>query len=219
VWQQAWRAADESVEGLCAAEFSGSLTEPGVARIVARQAAKAGGLFLGNSMPIRDFDAFACVPSPVPVIGNRGASGIDGNLATAAGAAYQLGRPVVALIGDLTALHDLNSLALLQTAPVIVVIVNNQGGGIFRFLPLPVAEADLQTYWETPHAMNFQAAAAQFGLNWDCPQSGEDLERALEYAVREGKSRILEVRTDRADNLARHRAFGEKVKGFALWKS
>jgi len=218
-WAPAWQAADAAVERLCRQEIDGSLSEPAVARIVARQAARAGGLFLGNSMPVRDFDAFGCPPSPLPALGNRGASGIDGNIATAAGAAFHLGRPVVALLGDLTALHDLNSLALLRAAPVVVVIVNNSGGGIFRFLPLPVPEPDLQTYWETPHTMDFQAAAAQFGLPWRRASTPADLEQSLAEAIRVGSSAILEVVTDRAENLALHRTFAERVKILPLWQT
>lgn len=218
-WLQVWEDADQAVEALCVQEWDGKLTEPSIARMVARQAGKAGALFVGNSMPVRDFDSFGEVPTPLVILGNRGASGIDGNLATAAGAAFQLGKPVVALVGDLTALHDLNSLALLKRASVIVVVVNNHGGGIFRFLPLPVPEPDLRTYWETPHELNFQSAAAQFGLEWQQPPTAADFERELSDAIREGHSCILEVQTDRAENLAQHRAFGEKVKQLTLWKS
>jgi 2-succinyl-5-enolpyruvyl-6-hydroxy-3-cyclohexene-1-carboxylate synthase len=216
-WGDAWRSADQLAEALCIAEIDAVLTEPSVARITARRAVAAGGLFLGNSMPVRDFDSFAAPEEPLRVIGNRGASGIDGNIATAAGAAHRLARPLVALMGDLTALHDLNSLAFLRVAPLILVIVNNGGGGIFRFLSLPVPEDDLRTYWETPHAMDFRSACAQFGLPWERAATTGEFDRILGESIAKGASAVIEVATDRAANLDFHRDIAGKVKALPLW--
>ena len=95
------------------------------------------GSCVASSMPVRDLDTYAAAGgAPVPVAANRGASGIDGTVATAAGFARGLGRPVTLLIGDLALLHDLNSLAMLRDVPVVVVVLNNDGGGIFSFLPV-----------------------------------------------------------------------------------
>jgi 2-succinyl-5-enolpyruvyl-6-hydroxy-3-cyclohexene-1-carboxylate synthase len=218
-WSEAWMAADRQAEALCVGEIDSLLSEPSVARITARRAVQAGGLFVGNSMPIRDFDAFASPEGPLRVLGNRGASGIDGNIATAAGAAHRLDRPLVALMGDLTALHDLNSLALLRVAPVILVIVNNGGGGIFRFLSLPVPENDLRTYWETPHAMDFRSACAQFGLPWQRAVTPGELDALLRDRIAEGSSAVIEVATDRSENRDFHDSLAAKVRALPLWDS
>ncbi len=117
----------------------GQLTEPSVARIISKLAPANSGLFMGNSMPIRDMDMFAAKSGKSLVItANRGASGIDGNIAAAAGFAKGLGRECTAIIGDLTFLHDLNSLAMIKdlNQPFVLVVLNNNGGAIFSFLPI-----------------------------------------------------------------------------------
>ena len=96
------------------------------------------GLVVASSMPVRDLDTYAATGgAPVLVAANRGASGIDGTVATAAGFARGLGRPVTLLIGDLALLHDLNSLAMLRDVHVVVVVLNNDGGGISPSYPSP----------------------------------------------------------------------------------
>ncbi len=201
-WRAAWIEADAATNNFLCTRFDhGDLSEPVIARMVGKHAQV---LFLGNSMPVRDFDA---CDNPVRtggrlVFGNRGASGIDGNVGTIAGVARGCGRAVVALLGDLAVLHDLNSLALLRGLPVTLVVVNNDGGGIFRFLPLSVSEADRERLWETPHGMDFAQAAAQFGIPYDRIEGARALEDFLTSPC--DGPRILECRTDRAENHALH---------------
>src|SRR5690606_32470191 len=114
-----------------------ALSEPLAARLVAGHLPQGHGLFLASSMPVRDMDAFAAPGGGrAPVASNRGASGIDGTISAAAGYARGLGAPVTLVAGDLALLHDLNALALLRDLPVVVVAINNHGGGIFSFLPI-----------------------------------------------------------------------------------
>jgi 2-succinyl-5-enolpyruvyl-6-hydroxy-3-cyclohexene-1-carboxylate synthase len=178
-----------------------ALTEPGVAREVAR-ACGAGGsaVFLGNSMPVRDFDSCvdAVTERPVCVFGNRGASGIDGNIATMAGVAMGAKIPVIGILGDLTVLHDMNSLPLLRGLPVTLVVINNGGGGIFRFLSLPVDESLI----EAPHGWDFEKVAAQFGLEYHRLVTRHAL--ATHLRERPTGPRVLECPTDRAANHALH---------------
>lgn len=143
-WSLAWKSADTSAERLLQQQLGASdtLSEPEISRLIARAAFSLNHtLFLANSMPVRDFDSSAesFGTKLLPVFGNRGASGIDGNIATIAGVAMASDRSVLAVIGDLAALHDLNSLPLLLNQSITLVIVNNHGGGIFRFLPLAVS--------------------------------------------------------------------------------
>ena len=178
------------------------LHEPGIARLVSEE---AEALFVGNSMPIRDTDLFGR-PRPERLAVQRGASGIDGLIATAAGWADGHGRPTVALLGDLSTLHDVSSLTLLaqQTVPLKLVIVNNGGGGIFSFLPVSGFRAGFETHFATAHPFGFAQLAKAFGIPYRCPR---DLD-ALRDALREPDTAtmIIEVITDRASNIALHRA-------------
>jgi 2-succinyl-5-enolpyruvyl-6-hydroxy-3-cyclohexene-1-carboxylate synthase len=184
------------------------ISEPGVARAVSRLLPEGHGLVLAASMPVRDADMFAVTEgAPALVAVNRGASGIDGTVATAAGFARGLGRPVTLLIGDLALLHDLSSLALLRDPaqpPVTVVAVNNDGGGIFHFLPIARHEDVFEPFFGTPHGMGFEHAARQFGLAYTHPETASGFEAAYAEAAASGRSQIVEVRTERAANRALH---------------
>jgi isochorismate synthase/2-succinyl-5-enolpyruvyl-6-hydroxy-3-cyclohexene-1-carboxylate synthase/2-succinyl-6-hydroxy-2,4-cyclohexadiene-1-carboxylate synthase/O-succinylbenzoate synthase len=183
---EAWTAIDAEL-----ATVAPQLTEPHVARLLARALPPGEALFLGNSMPIRDFDAYgtpsasaARVDSATPrsvytqsrqfsgvgaaVAANRGASGIDGVLSTAAGFADGLGRGCTLVVGDLSFLHDINGLNLLRNgesrSPLTVVLINNGGGGIFSFLPIAdeLPEDEFTPLWATPQ--NVDLAGMQHEL-------------------------------------------------------
>jgi 2-succinyl-5-enolpyruvyl-6-hydroxy-3-cyclohexene-1-carboxylate synthase len=128
-------------------------------------------------------------------------------VATAAGVARGLDAPVLLLIGDLALLHDLNSLALLRDPnqpPVTVVAVNNDGGGIFHFLPIAEHDGVFEPYFGTPHGLGFEHAAAQFGLTYYRPDAPSALAAALASARTNAASTLIEVRTDRTENRALH---------------
>ncbi|VTR58936.1 2-succinyl-5-enolpyruvyl-6-hydroxy-3-cyclohexene-1-carboxylate synthase [Actinobacillus pleuropneumoniae] len=109
--------------------------------------ATSGNLFIGNSLFVRLVDALCKLPEGYPVYTNRGASGIDGLIATMAGVAKGSGQPTVGVIGDISALHDLNSVSLLNkiSHPCILFVINNSGGAIFDMLPVE-AQAKEQFY-------------------------------------------------------------------------
>jgi 2-succinyl-5-enolpyruvyl-6-hydroxy-3-cyclohexene-1-carboxylate synthase len=214
-WIESWRRADVAVGAAIEAELPAddAVSEPAILRALADVAAETNWpVFLGNSMPIRDFDSCVSAVSNdvVNVFANRGASGIDGNIATVAGLALGCVSPLLAVMGDLAALHDLNSLPLLQGLPVTLVIINNGGGGIFRFLPLDVEERLL----ETPHAWEFRGAAQQFGIEYHQVASLSELRRLL--AERHVAPRILECRTDRTENHALHLRIAESCRSLPL---
>jgi 2-succinyl-5-enolpyruvyl-6-hydroxy-3-cyclohexene-1-carboxylate synthase len=173
-------------------------------------------VFLGNSMPVRDFDS--CAPSlsrkPVPVYGNRGASGIDGNVSTLAGVAIATQAPVLAVMGDLTLLHDLNSLPLLRNLPLKLIVVNNDGGGIFQFLPLAIDPASREELWETPHGLDFRAAAEQFAIDYKKISTPSELREALDLKC--NGPVILECQTNRHDNFALHLRITDEVRSLPL---
>jgi 2-succinyl-5-enolpyruvyl-6-hydroxy-3-cyclohexene-1-carboxylate synthase len=217
-WIASWLRADVAVAAAIEAELPAvdAVSEPAILRALADVAAENNWpVFIGNSMPIRDFDSCVAAVSNgvVNVFANRGASGIDGNIATVAGLAMGCASPLLAVMGDLAALHDLNSLPLLQGLPVTLVIINNGGGGIFRFLPIDVEERLL----ETPHAWEFRGAAQQFGVEYRQVVSLAELHRLL--AERHVVPRILECRTDRAENHALHLRIAEACRALSLsWR-
>ena len=211
-WTRRWREAEAAVCASLRKQLDGDsadLTEPQVARLVTRYLPAGSGLVLAASMPVRDADLFASPGGPaVPVAMNRGASGIDGTVAMAAGFARGLGKPVTLIVGDLALLHDLNSLALLRhegQPPVIVVAVNNDGGGIFHFLPVSGHER-FEALFGTPHGLGFEHAARMFGLDYAVPESSSHFRQVFREFHASGRSAIIEVRTRREANRALHAA-------------
>jgi 2-succinyl-5-enolpyruvyl-6-hydroxy-3-cyclohexene-1-carboxylate synthase len=227
-WVRKIRSASDRI-GVTAAKFlkTTELTEPLIARTISELLPNQHGLWVSNSMPIRDLDMYAIHHPPLvlsvvevstihhPRIGaNRGTSGIEGAIASATGFAVGLQAPVTAIVGDLSSLYDLNSFALLQrnAQPVIVVIINNDGGGIFSFLPIATSTEIFDTYFGTPHGVNFSHPAAMFGLDYYHPQTSDELIRDYQQALIHGRSAIIEVTIDRAENLQIHQALDREIQ-------
>jgi 2-succinyl-5-enolpyruvyl-6-hydroxy-3-cyclohexene-1-carboxylate synthase len=207
-WTASWREASEQADRHLDRLFERAkeLNEPLVARLVSRHVPEGHGLCVASSMPIRDLDTFAAPDgAPVPVAANRGASGIDGTVATAAGFTRGSGRPVTLLIGDLALLHDLNSLAMLRKLPVVVVVFNNDGGAIFSFLPVAHHKAFFEPYFGTPQGLTFEHAAAMFGLGYENPRTAPEFVETYRAACDRNGPTLIEVRTDREENTELHR--------------
>ncbi|EMG6527107.1 2-succinyl-5-enolpyruvyl-6-hydroxy-3-cyclohexene-1-carboxylic-acid synthase [Providencia rettgeri] len=139
-----------------------------------------GQLFVGNSLIVRLVDALAQLPLGYPVYSNRGASGIDGLISTMAGVQRATARPTLAIVGDISALYDLNSLALLRepSAPTVLIIVNNNGGQIFSMLPTP--DEARQNYYCMPQNVRFEPAAKMFGLQYCAPTDWGTLKNTVQ---------------------------------------
>ena len=212
-WCDRWRAADDRVAGVLEAHLEeGVLTEPALAALLAREVPPSHALHVGNSMPVRDLNRHAPPDGPsVPASANRGASGIDGTVATAAGVAHGHGGPATVLLGDLALWHDLNSLALLRDRPVVVVVVNNDGGGIFHFLPIREHDAVFEPYFTTPQGRTFEGAAQTFDLAYHRPGSVEAFRSAYRSSCERDGPSLIEVRTDRDENRRVHRALERGV--------
>jgi 2-succinyl-5-enolpyruvyl-6-hydroxy-3-cyclohexene-1-carboxylate synthase len=207
-WQQMLDQLHEAIGELLLQ--SETLSEPGIARAIGELLPSGHALFLGNSMPIRDFDQFASweMERDVLVGANRGASGIDGLIASAVGFAMGSHRPTTLVIGDLSFLHDMNSLALARKSavPMVIVVVNNDGGGIFQFLPVADHARDFERLFAMPHGLcDFSRAAEMFSIPYVAVHSLPDLRREYSSALQDSQTRILELRTDRTQNAQYHR--------------
>ncbi|PKO85953.1 MAG: 2-succinyl-5-enolpyruvyl-6-hydroxy-3-cyclohexene-1-carboxylic-acid synthase [Betaproteobacteria bacterium HGW-Betaproteobacteria-12] len=149
-------------------------------------------LFVGNSLAIRQLERESgSGDKPLHFYGNRGASGIDGNISTALGIAAIHGR-VVALLGDLTVQHDLGGLALAAGRDAVIVTVNNGGGGIFDLLP-QAGLPEFEQAWRTPQQISFEHAAATFGLGYAQVTDNEGLRHALHRAIARGGPQLIEL--------------------------
>jgi 2-succinyl-5-enolpyruvyl-6-hydroxy-3-cyclohexene-1-carboxylate synthase len=193
-------AAENALQRELGAE-GGALSEPWVARhicsVLCAGVTDDDVLFASNSLPIRHLDMF-CSKTPL-VLSNRGASGIDGIIHTALGATLGTSAPCTLLIGDLAALHDLNALASLRkaSAPLVVVVLNNAGGGIFRFLPIARHERLYSPYFDTPHEHDFARCCEGFGLPYSLVATRADFQAAFEAARQDGGPHVIEVPTDK----------------------
>lgn len=210
-----WLTADAIArKAASAALASTGLSEPAIARLVMERAPSGSIVFVGSSMPIRDIDSFALPRRDVTVIGNRGVNGIDGTISTALGCALA-GHPTTLLIGDVAALHDVSAMAEIAAtgAPLRVVVVNNDGGGIFSFLPQKqsgAVPADLfEKHWGTPHGLCLNRIGETMGLKTTIVAELDELASAVEQPIR---PELIEVHTDRDTNVGHHRIIGEAVK-------
>ncbi|MFS2224707.1 2-succinyl-5-enolpyruvyl-6-hydroxy-3-cyclohexene-1-carboxylic-acid synthase [Pantoea sp. B65] len=152
-----------------------------------------GQLFIGNSLMVRLVDALGQLPAGYPVYCNRGASGIDGLISTAAGVQRGQPQPTLVVLGDISALYDLNALALLRSAPapLVLIVVNNDGGQIFSLLPTPVAQRE--RFFCMPQHLHFEHAAAMFGLHYACPQDWQALQQSVEQGWRRDGVTLIEL--------------------------
>jgi 2-succinyl-5-enolpyruvyl-6-hydroxy-3-cyclohexene-1-carboxylate synthase len=169
------------------------VSEWAVSHIIFETASEKSGIYLANSLPVREADAFAACSGKGLSIGcNRGANGIDGTIASAIGFTEGLNRPSTLLTGDLAVLHDINSLSLTKKikVPVTFVILNNDGGGIFSFLPVAKLTEYFETYFATPHGLKFRHAAELFGLPHESPQSLSSFRKVYQRSIDSGISSI-----------------------------
>jgi 2-succinyl-5-enolpyruvyl-6-hydroxy-3-cyclohexene-1-carboxylate synthase len=200
-YRQAWRRASRRADRAFRQAWTDeSLSEPLVARLLTDHIPEDHALVTASSMPVRDVNRFGSPDGAgVPVFANRGASGIDGTVATTAGILHARSAPATLLIGDLALWHDLNSLALVAGRAVVVVVVNNDGGGIFHKLPIRDYDDVFEPYFTTPHGRSFREAAAAFGIGYARPTTPDRFVEAYREAARRPEATLVEVRTDRDD--------------------
>jgi 2-succinyl-5-enolpyruvyl-6-hydroxy-3-cyclohexene-1-carboxylate synthase len=209
MWLEAERVAREAIE----AELSesGEITEPGLQLALADAYADGEVVYTASSMPIRDQEAFLpSTATDATFLCNRGANGIDGLISSGIGAAHATGRPTTIVTGDLGLLHDLGGLAALRdvSTPVRIVVIDNDGGGIFHFLPQQEAleNAEFESLLGTPRGIDTAKAASLFDLPHHHLASLAELPAALAAGTA-----LIELKTDRQANLALHRRLVDRV--------
>ena len=202
-WQKAWSTLKlKTIPWLDQDVLSHGLTEQAVATVLSRLIPGDCALTLGSSNPVRHMDSFGRSDGAhVPILTNRGASGIDGTIASAIGFAAGFNRRPVVFLGDLALLYDLNSLALCKAAGAVIVVINNDGGGIFSYLPVHQTTHLFEPLFGTPHGFGFSAAATMFHLHYANPTSISALESGLVEAFSIQGGSIIEIVTDRDENL------------------
>ncbi len=208
--QQIKKTLDQVLLG----QTTSSLSEPSVCRLISKYLPKDSGLFLANSLPIREMNMYASEEGePVTVGANRGASGIDGTVASACGFTVGLNQPVTLLIGDLAMLHDLNSLSIVRTLsrPLVIVIFNNHGGGIFSFLSISQFPHVFEKYFGTPHNLSFSKAAQMFDLHYNQPKTQKEFIKFYQRALKQKSSAVIEIITNRQDNVELCRRLQAKI--------
>ncbi|MBW3652536.1 MAG: 2-succinyl-5-enolpyruvyl-6-hydroxy-3-cyclohexene-1-carboxylic-acid synthase, partial [Actinobacteria bacterium] len=170
------------------------------------------------SMPVRDVESFAPVRDDAPrVLCNRGAHGIDGTVSRAFGAAAGAPGPVVLLIGDVALAHDVGGLLAARRLglAITIVLLDNDGGGIFEFLPIAGARDIFEEHVATPHGLDFAHAAALYGCDFADVADLAALRAALGEALRSDRTTILRVTSERSANVALHRELSAAVTAAA----
>jgi len=215
-WTTWWRTAHAAARGALdgALRTGGAISEP-VAAIEALAAVPDGGVLVASSsMPVRDLEWFAPAQDGVRVLSNRGANGIDGVTSTAVGVALT-GAPTVLLIGDVAFLHDTNALigANRRGVNLTIVVIDNDGGGIFSFLPQAdvLDREQFEQLFGTPHGLDLVAVSLAHGVAAERVTSRAGLQAALSGAGLRGGTRVVVVQSDRAQNVAAHRALTAAV--------
>lgn len=220
-WTDGWLAADAAVRTAVDAvlDAEAAPSEPRTARDLGAVVPDGTTLVVASSMPVRDLDRFLAPRDGLRIVANRGASGIDGTVSTVLGVA--LGRaegataepapaegPTVALVGDLALLHDANGFLLSADAPAVdatFVVVDNDGGGIFSFLPQSRFPGSFERVFGTPHGRDLADLARFHRLGYARVEAAADLPGAVAGALAAGGVRLVHVRTDRGENAALHR--------------
>jgi 2-succinyl-5-enolpyruvyl-6-hydroxy-3-cyclohexene-1-carboxylate synthase len=218
LWLARWCEADQVARGVMRGALDGQTTlfEGKALAEVAAALPDGATLVVGNSMPVRDADTFlAGDERRLRIVANRGANGIDGVVSSALGAAAVADGPVALVIGDLSFYHDLNGLlaARLHAIDATIVVLNNDGGGIFSFLP-QAEQLETETFerlFGTPAGIDVAAVARLYGASYARPLTWDAFRAQLRAAITCPGLSILELRTDRNENVSQHRAVTNAV--------
>jgi 2-succinyl-5-enolpyruvyl-6-hydroxy-3-cyclohexene-1-carboxylate synthase len=220
--QRLWRAANARARAVVTARLQQGFGEPEAVRALGDALPPGSILVVGNSLPPRLLDRYCpAAPRQLRVLSQRGASGIDGLLAGALGAASQADAPTTLLCGDISFLHDVGSLwaarsehthATRPPHPVVMVVLNNGGGRIFDQLPMAKQAGDTQHFWTTPHDLRLRGAAELYGLAYWQVRERADLSAALHAAYARPQVSLVEVVVDPESAATRLRQLGAELE-------
>lgn len=214
-WLQSWQHVNKATETVVN-EYLTTLTEANegqLIRWIREYLPTKSGLFIGNSMPIRDVDTFFNKTNKsIKLLANRGANGIDGVISSALGSGTVI-QPMYLVIGDLSFYHDMNGLAMAQKygLNLTIILVNNSGGGIFSFLPQATLPKHFETLFGTELALNFETIAELYQGNYQAPKTQEEFHEAMDLASFHKGLDIIEIKTNRYENVASHRELYQAV--------
>lgn len=207
-WLTKWQRIDHKTKNILLEAKEGFiLSESKLFSTIAEMLPKEATLFIGNSMPIRDIDTFFHYHNrSIKLMANRGANGIDGTISTALGAAT-IKQPLFLIVGDLTFFHDLNGLlaAKLYNINITIIVINNNGGGIFSFLPQSQHPKNFEKLFGTPLNLDFYHVVKMYDGQYTKATDWEDYEEAFKKAVDYEGLSVIEITTNRDDNLQEHR--------------
>jgi 2-succinyl-5-enolpyruvyl-6-hydroxy-3-cyclohexene-1-carboxylate synthase len=195
-----WQEADQKIREAIAQTFAeiDAMIEPKLAWVVSQSLPIGTPLFIANSMPVRDVEYFWQPGNrQVRPFFNRGANGIDGTLSTALGIAHEQ-QPAVMLTGDLALLHDTNGFLLRPKfkGHLTIILINNNGGGIFEMLPVAQFDPPFEDFFATPQQVEFGQLFASYGVEHQVITSWNQLSQLLNPLPSQG-IRVLELRCDR----------------------
>jgi 2-succinyl-5-enolpyruvyl-6-hydroxy-3-cyclohexene-1-carboxylate synthase len=217
-WLTTWQSIEQATrETLHAAiQTFESLFEGRIFTELATLLPEQATLYVGNSMPVRDLDTFFWQSEQaIHIMGNRGANGIDGVVSSALGASAAGGqkKATVLVIGDLSFLHDLNGLlaAHLHKLNLTVILVNNDGGGIFSFLPQAAHPEYFEQLFGTPTGLDFRPAIQMYGGSYTRINTWEEYREAVRKSIGQGGLHVVEVCTERESNVRMHRQLWQNV--------
>ncbi|HEU4328519.1 MAG TPA: 2-succinyl-5-enolpyruvyl-6-hydroxy-3-cyclohexene-1-carboxylic-acid synthase [Roseiflexaceae bacterium] len=215
-WRDAWTRAERAARRVINARLAAT-EEPFEGKVFAELSEllpEGATLFVGNSMPIRDLDTFFPGGHGVRLLCNRGANGIDGVVSSALGAAAAGARPLVLAIGDISLYHDSNGLlaARQHNLNATIVLLNNDGGGIFSFLPQAADSQHFETLFGTPHGLDFRPLAELYGARYTRAAGWPAFRTALLSAIETPGLKIIELQTDRDRNVTLHREMWRAVE-------
>ena len=212
-WTDRFQRAERAHWDTVVDALTGDYWEGGVLADVVRLAPDPATVFVSNSMPVRDLDRFGEPrTADLTVLGNRGASGIDGITSTALGAGSATDEPLVLVTGDLAYYHDMNGLLALARCDVdaTIVLVDNDGGGIFHMLPIEDHDT-FESQFRTPHGLDFEPTGDLYGLDFQRVPDRAAFLDAFEHSVGHEGTQVLSVEFDAEDSHARRDALQRQL--------
>lgn len=197
--------------------ISNKISETGIVLEIINSIPPNSNLMIGNSIPIRDLDFFSsALNKNINVFQNRGASGIDGITSTALGICSQSKNPTYLIVGDISFYYDINSLLIAKQykIPLIVILINNNGGSIFRFLPISNHKSVLEKYFLTPTNLSFKKLSEAFDVDYKELKSYQDILNHIKVSSVRKAAVVYEIKTNSEYSLSVRKKYWAKVNKF-----